>query len=322
MSRNALIVGLGQIGMGYDMALVAETFVYSHARALSLSPEFNLVAAVDPGAEERAAFEASYHVSAYDNLEQALAQHAPDLVVIASPTATHYGLVRQLLAFAKPKVVLCEKPLSYSLDESREMLALCAEKNVQLYVNYMRRSEPGAMEIKRRIDSGEIRGPLKGVVWYSKGFLHNGSHFFNLLELWLGAVRDFTLIDAGRSLDGGDAEPDVQVVFEQGKMTFLAARDENFSHNMIELIAANGRLRYENGGRYIEWRAAETDKNLKCYTFLAATPEVVPSDLNRYQGYVVEQLANAFKGVKANLCDGSQGLKTLEAMHSILKSRT
>ena len=24
--------------------------------------------------------------------------------------------------------------------------------------------------------------PVKGVVWYSGGFLHNGSHFFNLLE--------------------------------------------------------------------------------------------------------------------------------------------
>ena len=31
-----------------------------------------------------------------------------------------------------------------------------------------------------------MRPPIKGVCWYSKGLLNNGSHFINLLEFWLG----------------------------------------------------------------------------------------------------------------------------------------
>lgn len=321
MSWSALIVGLGQIGMGYDLLLAPETFVYSHARALSLHSEFNLIGAVDPGVEERGAFQKAYQAPAYASLKQVLEQQAPDLAVIASPTMAHYDAVLELLSVSPPQAILCEKPLAYSLDEARKMVALCAEKKVSLYVNYMRRSEPGALEVKRRIQSGEIAGPFKGIAWYSKGFLHNGSHFFNLLEDWLGAMQAFELISAGRDLLIGDAEPDVQVSFRNGDVTFLAAKDENFAHNSIELLAVNGRLRYENGGRRIEWSASGTDENLKAYKFLAGNAAEIPSDLNRYQHHVVQQLALAIRGQQAQLCDGISGLQTLEAMHSILKSR-
>ena len=134
-------------------------------------------------------------------------------------------------------------------------------------------------------------------------------------------MQCFELISRGRDLVGGDAEPDVHVSFRNGDVTFLAAKNENFSHNSIELLAANGRLRYENGGRRIEWVAASTDENLKTYKFLASNATEIPSDFNRYQYHVIQQLAQALKGRQAQLCDGESGLHTLEAMHSILESR-
>ena len=54
---SALIVGLGQIGMGYDLSLAPDQFVYSHARALSLNPEFKLVGGVDPDRAKRRDFQ-------------------------------------------------------------------------------------------------------------------------------------------------------------------------------------------------------------------------------------------------------------------------
>ncbi len=321
MGWNALIVGLGQIGMGYDLALDPKIFAYSHARALRLHPAFNLVGAVDPSEAEREVFQQSYATPAYSRLEQALEVHDPDVVVISTPTVTHCDTLRRLLTLRCPMAVLCEKPLSYNLTEARYMLDLCAEKNVSLYVNYMRRSEPGVIDVKGRIDCGEIGGDIKGVAWYSKGFLHNGSHLFNLLQFWLGDMQNFVLGDFGRDLSAGDSEPDVHVSFVKGQVIFLATKDENFSHNSIELFAANGRLRYENGGRRIDWNPACLDENLNGYTFLATNHDEIPSQLNYYQWHVAEQLANALKGSKTHLCTGSQGLATLEAMHNILKSR-
>ena len=276
--------------------------------------------AVDPDAAKRLNFSSAYQVPAYPTVERALAVHAVDLVIVAAPTISHYNSLLEVLKFGTPKAILCEKPLAYSLDESRRILSLCADRHVALYVNYMRRSEPGALTVKRRIDRGEITGRIRGVAWYSKGFLHNGSHFFNLLQYWLGDVKTFDLIRSGRALAHGDAEPDVRVVFEKGDIVFLATNDEDFSHNSIELLAKNGRLRYENGGRRIEWSSADADENLNNYKFLVATPEIIPSELNRYQWHVTDQLARALNNRQAHLCDGYQALCTLEEMHLILES--
>lgn len=316
-----MIVGLGQIGMGYDLELAPERFVYSHARALSSHPEFKLVGAVDQGFRERETFKQIYKLPAYENLGQALAKKTVDIIVLATPTTTHCELLRELLHSSFPKVVLCEKPLSYGIEESREMVELCAQKGVALYVNYIRRSQPGAIEVKCRIEKNEIAGTIKGIVWYSKGFLHNGSHLFNLLEDWLGEMQSFRLIDTGRDLPSGDAEPDVHVMFERGEVFFMAVKDENFSLNAMELVAENGRLRYENGGRYIQWTPIECDTELRGYTFLAQAPEDIPSGLNRYQHFVLDQLTDAFREKTARLCDGRQALQTLESMHAILEAR-
>src|SRR5688500_8978687 len=115
------------------------------------------------------------------------------------------------------------------------MVAACKASDCLLYVNYMRRSEPGVLEIKRRLVSGEIRTPVKGVVWYSKGLFNNGSHFFNLLEFWFGGMKKFKVIEPGRLWDGIDPEPDLQATFEHGTINFLSVKEECFSHHEIDL---------------------------------------------------------------------------------------
>ncbi|MDA9133115.1 Gfo/Idh/MocA family oxidoreductase [Alphaproteobacteria bacterium] len=321
MTWKALIVGLGNIGLGYDLDIPSRSFVLSHAKAMSMHPKFDLVGAVEPSSRQGEIFKEKFSAPTFQTLKEALAVVNPDVIVLATPTSNHFVTLTNILTHCSPNAILCEKPLAFSFDDARKMVDICFKQGVYLYVNYMRRSEPGVLEVKRRFDCGDIIGPIKGVAWYSKGFLHNGSHFFNILGYWLGQMLDFKLLKNGRDLMDGDAELDVHVVFEGGEVMFLAANDDNFSHNSIELIAANGRLRYENGGRRIEWSDAVVDANLKNYTFLA-DPTEIPSDFNRYQWHVIEQLANTLGGKKAHLCTGEEGLQTLEAMHLILRGRT
>ena len=47
MSFSVLIVGLGQIGMGYDLHHDVNNQIYTHARAFSQHPDFYLIGAVD-----------------------------------------------------------------------------------------------------------------------------------------------------------------------------------------------------------------------------------------------------------------------------------
>lgn len=316
---KVLIVGLGQIGMGYDIQLDPEKFVYSHARAFDHHPFFHLIGGVDPEQQRREVFEQTYRCPAYPEIETALRDQTPDLVVIAAPTQLHCQTLLQILKICRPRAILCEKPLSYDLDEARAMTKACQEAGVSLFVNYMRRSDPGAVEVHRRIEAGEIGTPSKGVVWYSKGFLHNGSHFFNLLEYWLGKMLNWKLIDRGRNCDGIDQEPDVRLSFEKGNVVFLAAREEDFSHYTVELLAPNGRLRYEQGGRQIQWQQAIRHAELKNYTVLDDRIENIKSGLDRYQWHVAEQLSRHFNGQKGDICTAADALLTLENMHRILE---
>lgn len=318
MSSGVLIVGLGQIGMGYDLGLDPAAHVYSHARAFSQHPKFHLIGGVDPDAERRQTFTRTYGCPAYSELRAALAHHQPALVVIAVPTQFHELTLRQVLEFSHLKAVLCEKPLAYELDEARSMVEVTAAGNVSLYVNYVRRSDKGVIECKRRLDFGEIAAPVKGVVWYSKGFLHNGSHFFNLLEYWLGSMQSSVVLDRGRLWDGTDPEPDVQVTFERGTIVFQAAWEEAFSHYTIELLSPSGRLRYEQGGKLIQWQPARPDPYFQGYTTLSSTSETIACDMYRYQWHVAEQLARALDGQDASLCSGTDALDTLVSMKKIL----
>lgn len=310
MVESVLLIGLGQIGMGYDLHLPADE-VYTHARAFTKHAGFDLVAAVDPSNVLRQQFSQHFGRPAFATLEEALAVCTPTLVVIATPTPTHFALVKKVLADARPKVILCEKPLAYELDQAQAMAQMCEESSVKLLVNYIRRADPASIEIKRRIEAGEIKQPIKGNVWYSKGFVHNGSHFFNLLEFWLGRVLEFKVLDPGRLIAVNDSEPDVFVQFEKGSVVFQAAWEDAFSHYTIELLSPSGRLRVEQGGATALWQAVTTNDKFSGYHMLALTPEVLGADMQKYQINVVRQLELVFKDQANTLCTGRQAIATL-----------
>ena len=131
----------------------------------------------------RTIFSKHFDCPAYSTIEEALANHSVEVVAIAVPTSEHAGALRKVLELSDPLAFICEKPLAGSIEDARLIVEMCSAANVGLYVNYNRCSAPGVIEVKRMIDTGELKPPFRGVIWYSKGFIHNGSHFFNLLEL-------------------------------------------------------------------------------------------------------------------------------------------
>jgi len=317
---RVLLVGLGQAGMGYDLAPVKEGSVLTHAKAFSLHSDFRLVCGVDVNPTKRESFERAYGVPTLPSIREALLAHEVDVCVLATPTAMHAGQVLQILDEPKVRAILCEKPLSNQIQESRDIVRLCKEKGIQIFSNYGRLSEPGVREVKLRIESGIFQGPFKGVVWYTKGLLHNGSHFLNLLEFWLGPVTGFLPIQSGelKDLSHSRDRPDFRVTFLNGEAIFLAHREDDFTYHSIELLGRNGKLQYESGGQNIGWTYAETDANSHGYKNLAMTCESIQTGADRCQWHVVTQLAVALQGGNAHLCSGQEALDTHENIEAIL----
>lgn len=314
MKHKVLLIGLGSVAMGYDFDTTDPGVVTTHARAFANHSDFQLAGAVDPDAGACARFQERYGALSVADLAEGLRTVSPDVVVVASPTQHHAEAVQMALRHAKPKLILCEKPLSYSLEEARAIVAACRDADCLLYVNYMRRVEPGVLEVKRRLQTGAIATPLKGVVWYTKGLLHNGSHFSNLLEFWLGPVEKFSLINPGRSVGEVDIEPDVQVNFEAGVVSFFSAREEHFSHHEIQLVAPNGCLRYEQSGAKILWQGAGRDPYFPECIVLSLPGERIVTEAARLQWHVADHVSACLRGQSSSLCSGDDALQTLESL--------
>jgi len=92
---------------------------------------------------------------AYASYEELLEQE-PEVqaVSVCLPNAFHHPAT---IAAAKAgKHVLCEKPISLSLDKAQEMIDACHEAGVKLQIGHHMRSDAASVKAKAMIDAGEL----------------------------------------------------------------------------------------------------------------------------------------------------------------------
>ena len=92
-----------------------------------------------------------------------------DYVTVVTPNDSHYAVSKACLEAGIP--VLCEKPLTLTLEESQDLVKLAKSKNIPFIVAYTYTGLPMVMlakEIVKRGDIGEVR---KIEAWYPQGWL-------------------------------------------------------------------------------------------------------------------------------------------------------
>jgi predicted dehydrogenase len=77
-----------------------------------------------------------------------------DAVVIATPVRTHYKLARE--ALLHDKHVLVEKPLTASVAEAEQLIALAQERQRVLMVGHTFEYNPAVNELRKLVQSGEL----------------------------------------------------------------------------------------------------------------------------------------------------------------------
>ncbi len=77
-----------------------------------------------------------------------------DAVVIATPVRTHYCLAKEALLHGKH--VLVEKPLTASVEEAEELVALAKELNLVLMVGHTFEYSPAVNELRKLVQSGDL----------------------------------------------------------------------------------------------------------------------------------------------------------------------
>jgi predicted dehydrogenase len=313
----AAVVGLGNIGLGYDLGSNDAARVATHARAFAHHPGYRLVAGIDPDPAARALFEQHYQAPAFADIGAILAAGVqPEVWSIAAPTLLHSQVFFDVIAL-RPVAILCEKPLAACVAEAEAMVTAATECGCALAVNYMRRFEPGVLSLRRLLADGALGEIYKGCAWYSKGLLNNGSHVIDLLAFLLGDAGEVQVLESGRTWAGHDPEPDVRLAFGAARIVLLAAREECFSQFAIELVGTGGTVRYADGGHRIEVRRALSDPALPGYRMLAGETEALPTELKRYQWHAVDALHRHLSDGAPLNSSGDTALATLRTVDRI-----
>lgn len=208
MSTSSL--GVAVIGAG--MAGKAHAAAYRNAPALyeSILPEVRLVSIADAYAPTGESAAKRFGYSRFDTSWQAIAE-ADDIDVVSVVVANHLHreIVEGLLAAGKH--VLCEKPLSDTLEDARAMATAADQASGIARIGLTFRRAPGIAYIRDLIQSGRLgkilhvsirywtdyaSDPKSAISWRFKGpsgsgaLADVGSHASYLAEFLAGTATD------------------------------------------------------------------------------------------------------------------------------------
>jgi predicted dehydrogenase len=128
-----------------------------HARAYNQIPEVELAGIADPVAERAEPLAHELGCPRFDDYETLL-KSGLDVVSICLPPRLH--LPAASAAAAAGIHILMEKPITRTLEEADQMLALCREAGVYLMTGFTHHFYPEMREAKHLIESGVIGRPL------------------------------------------------------------------------------------------------------------------------------------------------------------------
>jgi predicted dehydrogenase len=99
-------------------------------------------------------FAASRGLRFADSYQDLLVDPAVDAIVLATPPAGHHGQI--VAAASAGKHVFCEKPFTMNKAEAQEAVAAMQTAGKALAVGYNRRFHPSWIDLKRRVQAGEL----------------------------------------------------------------------------------------------------------------------------------------------------------------------
>jgi myo-inositol 2-dehydrogenase / D-chiro-inositol 1-dehydrogenase len=147
------LIGAGRIGR-------------MHGQVLASLPDVDAILVSDVNAAVAAAVAADIGGTAVSTAAEAIS--GADAVVIAAATDAHAPLLRQSIAADRPTFI--EKPLAFTLEESRDLVQLVSSSGVAVQVGFQRRFDVAYAEARRRVVAGEI-----GVIYTIRLIAHDAA---------------------------------------------------------------------------------------------------------------------------------------------------
>ena len=325
---NVGLVGAGNISDTHARAALAAglrlagIFGANHPRAVELAQRYGTVA--------------------FDTLDALVLQPSLDIVVIGSPSGCHADQART--AALAGCHVLVEKPLDISTAHIDKLLHKVERTGVTLGVCFQDRLKPDVVEMKRRIEHGDIGTPLVAtaeVKWFRPpeyyansrwrgtwaldgggALMNQGIHTVDLLLYLLGPVTRVSGVTATR-VHAIEAEDTATALLEfaSGAHATIDVTTAAFPGRPRRLHVAGSAGALVLEGDHL--RDQESDATSASAPAAggrienAASPVV--SDATAHQR-IIEDFVDAVRRRRPPICDGAEGRRSVEVVEAVYRS--
>ena len=317
--HGVVLLGCGGIGYRFGKGWKGAGAL-SHLHAILAQPRLCLLGVADPDPEVRAEITRLHGLPAFATAQELFSACPAQAAVIAAPDRTHPELLR-LAAGHGLRAVLCEKPLAGSLAEAEELVGLLERAGALLCVNYSRRFLPEYVDMRRRMAAGDLGRLESLLVYYSRGFRHNASHYLDLLLWWLGEPERVRVDGKRPGIAPDDPTLSVTLAYADGlEARLVGLSDGALRINEIDIIGTRGRLTLDTLGALTQYSpAAHPD-----YPGLAvfAPKRAARADLNQALPNAAAHLADLLDGAAEPVSTGRDSLALHRLMDRILMEDT
>ncbi|KZR93752.1 putative oxidoreductase YvaA [Synechococcus sp. MIT S9509] len=274
----------------------------------------------------------------YDNLLDAVKSHAieVDLVVLTTPSGLHPV---QTIAAAEIGLNVCtEKPMATCWEDGVSMVKACDKAGVRLFVVKQNRFNSTLQLVKRQVEAGrfgQIAMVSVNVFWqrpqsyYDQddwrgtwaldggALMNQASHYIDLLDWLVGPVESLSasIATLGRKIEAEDTAA-MQLRWKSGALGTMAVTMLTYPKNLegsITILGETGTVKI--GGPAVNqvehWTFADNSSD-------DALVEQASYDTTSVYGFghppYYANMLNALQGKAEAVCDGQQGLHSLELL--------
>jgi predicted dehydrogenase len=323
------IAGCGLIGTQWDADGPVRPFALTHAAGFTRQKGARLVAVCDPDLDKaRRAAQRWQAEGAYADPQSMLAAGPVDLLVVASSSAARWDVVQPALA-AGVKVLVIEKPLATTLEESRRLVAAIEAAGVKTVVNFSRRWDPSMAALRDRILGGEMGALQRLVGTYGKGITNNGSHMVDLVS-YLCDAEPLRARSLGSPLPAGEADwsggkdsaLDAQIEYRNAagklfQLTMLGTDQRAFTCFELRVIGSAGLYQMALGGRQLSYTPLAADPHYAGYTIPGQAQALPTRLLEAMDNMAVQALQLAGGTIARANSDAQSALRTALAVEAV-----
>ncbi|MTI59424.1 MAG: Gfo/Idh/MocA family oxidoreductase [Firmicutes bacterium] len=315
-----------------------------HTEALNNIHDAELVTVCDIKEGRAREYGDKYDIPYYTNYDKMLQNENIDVVNILTPSGFHAEHTIDIVKKYK-KHIVCEKPMALKLKDADNVIRVCDENGVRLFVVKQNRYNLPVQKLREALEKGRFGKLVMGTVrvrwarhqhyydmdewrgtWAMDGgvLTNQASHHIDLLEWMMGQPIEVSAQTATRLVDIEVEDTGVVIIkFENGALGVIEATTATRPKDLegsLSILGERGAV--EIGGFAVnemkvwQFEDGEEDDKKVLEQFKENPPNVYGFGHIRYLEHVIDCIKNNKKA----LVDGIEGRKSLELINAIYEA--